>query len=224
MKELVLTATAIRALCRIVLSCEVLHVKKDEQHEAFLVEAMKKRRPIRLAMLLSKFGKSIDLYAKLEEFTRDLGVEKIDSSVIYKFFGGQDHANKIVGDLNSPDFPITAERAKHKLLFVHMVIPVKISSTQPSIRGVYYNGDVTVHLQDLASFKDDDFQLEQVVLTHFGLIIDSRPSEELVTFILKTQLGVDKFWEAVRYFGHGQILDIAPLARCARFTLGKYGL
>jgi len=176
-----LTKGALLLLARMVISCQF----KDEQHEKYLVFRWKemgkngKKNFVSLNDLLDAIAKPQDMYryiiAIAEQKNKFRGEKRlIDEEVVFSYFGGKKHVEKITGALDGPDFEGYGPEVKLRNLFVHMLLPVVITGQDGKFwKAVYKNKNCTVTLGHLVPFGEDKDKIHvgQTVLSHFASII-----------------------------------------------------
>jgi len=189
------------ALAKIISSCHLSGLKEKELELVKKGFAGKNLRQ-------SDFEKAEKkrMRKRLIEFCKNMGKRDITEEMVFKYFGSRQHERKIYSD-------IVAQRLSYSLevwmLAIHLVIPVKIikSYKRKLFDLQYKNNGKKVIFRNAIAFKDFGKQVRvgSSVLFHYSSIVSSFVPLELKSYLLKEQLGIKRFMEAIVHFNNKEI-------------------
>jgi hypothetical protein len=209
-------------LARLVVSCEPLGMK-NISHEAFIVERAKAELSVDVGLFMEKFP-SIEMYPQLVRAATESEKECIDADVVYRFFGGRGHVEKVLGDIDNVGGALSTE-VQHRILFLHMLIPVSIIEQQGDLFvGRYADEKHNITIIPLHVFQDDTGKIRvgTQVLAHFSSVIMINPSEALSSWLLEEQRQNQLLQEAVASL-EGKTIRQPQLCEHVRRTAQGFG-
>jgi len=182
-------------------SCIYLHKKEPEDKQKKLIIRARLKENIMFDEFLNAFPLEMNTGEKIKKFAASLKKVAIDEEVVDLFFGGDPHIeyaikeceNLLQGDLGS--------------LFVvfHVELPVEITETEGSLKGVYRNGSVEIFFDNLISlaeefaiFRNMTVEKGSRVLVHYGSIVAVNIDKKTEKKILKIQRKNKAFAKALK--------------------------
>jgi hypothetical protein len=214
MKNMIFTAEAQKILFRFLLSCchpLISPTKARRRHENYLASFVKKDADVFLENYLKGLGNIPVLYDKLMEVVHELGKERIDKQTVCEYFGSETHLKKVIHDLDDKDaaqYLTDCARAKFLLLHVAVlvrVMKVEIKEERMAISGMYQG----IRISDLAVFKEDvpKIVMGGCVLSHFAMVVDPCPSDDLAKSLSEEQKKCANFSEIVASLKNKEIIN-----------------
>ncbi|MFA4817567.1 MAG: hypothetical protein WC608_02450 [Parcubacteria group bacterium] len=183
-------------------SCIYLHNKKPEDKQKKLIIRARLKENVRFDEFLDAFPLEMNTGEEIKRFAASLKKEAIDEETINLFFGGDPHIeyaireceeNLLQGDLRS--------------LFIvfHVELPIEITETEGSLKGVYKNDPVEIFFDNLISlteefaiFRNMAVKKGSRVLVHYGSIVATDIDKKTEKRILKIQRENEVFAKALK--------------------------
>src|SRR6266567_3216424 len=213
-----LTSDGLKMLSRIFISCNPIHNSTTEELQGEFVNAQGLSTNQLYLIRSAKSGKvfefeeyvaglpnknSLPKYLKIKKFAERMCSNVIDEKIVLMFFGGSDHIEKALVD--NREFKINHDFGVI-LLFIHLVIPVKITKIVGDFyEGVYANSEYEVRIKGLVpllnsipSMNDIEIKVGDLVLTHYASIIAPDVSDEMKEYLLGQQGESEQYMQACK--------------------------
>ena len=118
-----------------------------------------------------------DVYSDVINVTRG----DVDEKAVIDFFAGQPHAKKILQDIENEKERGYSELYRQKMLFAHMLIPLRITKVENGrYFGTYEAGNGPLEMKNLLCFSEssDSFRKGEVALVHYGFVLKNSSKME----------------------------------------------
>lgn len=215
MSRMLISSEALRLIFRMLVSCchPLVNSKRGDKHRDYLSLVLEKKVDVYLDDFLEGLAYRPMMYDKLSEIARKQKKNTIDNGVVYQYFGGKVHIQKVAHDFKKENLESAVSPGElARFLLLHLLTPVTITRIQlsggkPVYTGLYENGSKKVIISGLVAFKEDeeDIREGQIVLSHFSCIIVPHPEKPLVMKILNEQFGNERFRDALSLISDKEI-------------------
>lgn len=197
MQKAMITADGLSIMARIFISCRPIMGGILTANQIYLISHVRAGESINF----NSFKKGLPVvdptYDQIFEYAKKLGKKDIDAEAVQKFFGGEPHFDKILGQIE--EFKLKKDFAQ-KILFAHILIPVEITSVSGTIAGIYKNADAEVKIKNLVlSSKKMDVKKGDNALVHYASVITVDFSDAVREYLLKVQAQKKEFIQACGY-------------------------
>ena len=199
MKSAIITSDGLISLMRVFVSCKPLMSEIMKENQLYLIKTAKDGKDVYFDEYLKNLPQPDPTYQQILDFANDMGIHHINANIVALFFGGEPHFKKILGQLHDPKLNIKNNDFIQRIFFAHILLPVKITQTDPIIEGIYSNSDVEVIIRNLVKIDNVCLRVGDEALIHYASIIQVMPSANLKVLLLKTQLNCVEFMQACRY-------------------------
>lgn len=217
-KHFTLAADGLLAMARIFVSCRPIMGGILTANQVYLIRHAKAGRDIALSEFMRSLPIADPTYELIAAFADGLGTHRITEDVVYGFFGGQPHFDKILGQIH--EFKLKREFAD-RIFVAHILLPVVVTSDQDAesrVSALYRNGKVEVVLKNLVPSNGVAVSRDGSALAHYATIIDAYVSDSDAAHLLKIQAQQPEFMAACRRVKQLDYLDFWDLCR---WTQGK---
>lgn len=105
----------------------------------------------------------------------------VDEKSIIDFFAGQLHARKILRDIENEKEYCYSELYRQKMLFAHVLIPLKINGVKENrYFGIYETGNGLIEMSNLLRYAESSEQINkgETVLAHYGFVLKKAEEKE----------------------------------------------
>lgn len=195
------TKGALASIFAVVVSCKQVMRTNLYPNQRYLIEQVKKRKDIEAAdFLVGLPEKEKDkVFGAIFDFAKEIGAKRISKTVIWMFFGGQQHFEKSYGEKNElVEKRDLAEENANTFLFSHMLLVVDITGVNgEKFSGVYRNNGREVIFRDL-NLLNPGLKVEKgsKVLVHFSSILDISVPADLEKYLMDEQKNIRRFMQA----------------------------
>lgn len=131
----------------------------------------------------------------------------VDEKAVIDFFAGQPHARKILQDIENEKERGYSELYRQKMLFAHMLIPMRIANMENGrYFGVYDAGNGLLKMKNLLCFAEssNSFKKGEVALVHYGFVLKN-PSETEHAMVLSANSFSESMISAYEELSGGEI-------------------
>lgn len=202
-----ITKDAIKFFYRMFFSCYMTGKKSSEDNRKVIEENLSKNTDFYFEDFCSGLQEWETRRDAIIAVAKNLNRNTVDREVIAEYFGGPQHTEVILGDLDREAVPVDGKFYRYTI-FNHMLVPLRIeriAQKEAVLNGVYENNGVFLNVKSLLFFEKDRKKIivGKTVLCHFPMVIDTDPSEELVQMLLELQRTDEHFMRAVKSFPNG---------------------
>lgn len=213
-KHYTLTADGLMAMARIFVSCRPIMGDILTFNQAFLIKQALAKKDVALSDFKRGLKAEDDTYDKIADFADGLGTHRITEDVVYRFFGGQPHFQKILGQIKERRL----KRPFADQIFVaHILLPVLITGAHKREEGLvsalYQNGDFELSLRSLVPASGVEVRPGTMALAHYATVIDAHPDPVLIQDLLRIQAEETEFLSACRRTVYIDYLNFWNLSR-----------
>ena len=217
-KHFTLAADGLLAMARIFVSCRPIMGGILTANQVYLIRHAKVGQDIGLSDFMRSLPIADPTYELIATYADGLGTHRITKEVVYGFFGGQPHFDKILGQIH--EFKLKRDFAD-RIFVAHILLPVTITSDQDAdgrVSALYRNGNVAVVLKNLVPSNGVAVIRDGSVLAHYATIIDSYVKDSEAGHLREVQARQPEFMAACRRVKQLDYLDFWDLCR---WTQGK---
>lgn len=221
--ESIITADGFVALARIFVSCRPIMSGTLTANQLCLIEKAKSERDVVFSDFVKRLPIPDPTYQQILSFAESNGQGFVDAKIVWRFFGGEPHFKKILGQIE--EYGLKKDFAM-KIFFAHILIPIEVLRVEGGLfDGIYRNGDVEVRIKNLVpALPASDVLIGGKALVHYASMISVDFSKEIKEDLLRAQANNTEFVKACKYVKEIDYNDFWGLCEWTKNTVRERGL
>ena len=193
---MLITNSALARLVMINTGCRTF-VDKKEENLKYLFRCVLSGQDFDIVELEKKLPEKSYMYSSIYSFALSIGAEKINTDILYRFFGGKVHVEHVLDQIRAVN---EGGKFSERYLFAHMLIPVALTAiSEDNIAATYVNNDAAVDVSGLLVHPciPVKFKVGDMVLVHYAVIIGVA-EKNICDWLLEEQESSHEFMEVCR--------------------------
>jgi hypothetical protein len=211
-----ITNLALKMLAMVVSSCRTFDAKKVGNLK-YLLGCVQSGEDFNWLEFRSGLPEKSRMYDYIDGFMRINKIKLIDEQAVINFFGGIDHIQFTLDQVNALALWKRNDNFDAKYLFGHMLTSVEITQVRPVVCGKYMVGGREVKVRGLIvhPLADVKFHAHGLYLTHFATVI-ALASKEATSWTRREHMKSPEFIQAMSRI---EILDYRDFWAMHEWTL-----